>query len=307
LTDSGLPPTLARAIERYEFAVAKDPLFARGWASLAEVYDYAFPYVGRDPDEDRRRAESAARKAVELDPRSASSHAMLALVLFYLKWDFAGAEASYRRALELDPKNAYAVVELADLLRETGRLEHAAAEVRRVRGLLPGLPVLAVKEAEIQLDQGRPDAAVASATAAIRLKHDSRRAHVALGMAREVKGEHEQALRHYQDALAMHKEDRRALPAYGYLLGVMGRRKEAMDIARKLELMNERVRNCAYQVATVYAGLQDSAKALDWLERAHRTRQQHTPFMAIDYRFRDLRGQQRFQAILNKLGLKLAS
>jgi hypothetical protein len=44
VTERGMPPTLDLAIKRYQFAVARDPSFARGWASLAEAYDYASVY-----------------------------------------------------------------------------------------------------------------------------------------------------------------------------------------------------------------------------------------------------------------------
>ena len=81
---------------------------------------------------------------------------MLALVRWLMKWDFKAADKSYRRALELDPRNVYAAVEYADLLRETSRTTEAAELIRRSRALLPALPQLAVKEAEIQLDLGRP-------------------------------------------------------------------------------------------------------------------------------------------------------
>ncbi len=304
LPEHGAPQILERAIERYEFTVTKAPRFAKGWASLAEAYEYAFPYVGRDPALDQKRAEAAALRAVSLDSRLAAGHAMLALVRFYLQWDFAGAEAAYRRALELDPRNVYAVVEYADLLRETGRVELAAAEVRKARALQPALPILAIKEAEIHLDQHQPDAAITAATAAIRLTHDYRAAHVALGMALEVKGELEPALARYRKALEMHGLDRRALPAYGYLLGRMGRTKEAKAVIRQLEDMNSRIRNCAFQVAVVYSGLGEHEQVIDWLERAYRTHQVHLPFAAVDYRFQPLHRDPRFQAILGRLGLK---
>ena len=152
--------------------------------------------------------------------------------------------------------------------------------------LQPGLPSLAVKQAEIQLDRKQPDAAIVTLTEALRLKHDVRRAHVALGAAWEAKGDFERALTCYRQALGMDPQDRRALPALGYLLGVMGRREEAQAIASQLEGMNGRVRNCAFQVAVVYSGCSNRSKAIGWLEQAYRTKQAAVPSMAIEYRFR---------------------
>ena len=307
VSSRGIPRTLDRAIERYELAVARSPQFPGGWASLAEAYEYASAFVGRQAAEDARRAEEAALRAIALDPTLPEGHAMLALVRFYLRWDFAGADVEYRRAIELDPRAAWAIVEYADLLRETDRLEQAAAEIRKARLLQPALPVLAIKEAEILLDQGRTDAAIATAAAAVELKHDSARAHVVLGTALEAKGDVAQALAHYRRALEMNAQDRRALPALGYLLGRIGRGDEARAILRRLEDLNERVRTCAYQVAVVHVGLGEHAQALDWLERAYQGRQMHVPFMVVDHRLEPLRESPRFQAIVRQLGLTVTA
>lgn len=305
--ERGAPPILLRAIERFEFAVAKDPLFAPAWASLAEAYNYSFPYVGRDPAEDARRSEAAARRAIELDGKLAAGHAMLALDLFCLRWNFKDAESAYRRAIALDPRSAYAVVEYADLLRETGRIEEAVNEIRKARALMPAIPVLATKEAEIHLDQNHPDAAIAAATEAIRLNRHHYRAYVPLGAAWEAKGEFEKAIDAYRQALHLNNLDRRALPAYGYLLGVTGRRDEAMSVVRQLEDMNARIRNCAFQIAIVYAGLGEHKRALDWLERAWQTHQELFPFATLEYRLKPLHKYPRFHQLLSHAGLKVVS
>jgi tetratricopeptide (TPR) repeat protein len=228
---------------------------------------------------------------------------MLALVRFYLRWDFTGAEAAYRRAIALDPRAAWAIVEFADLLRETNRLDEAVAEIRRARALQPALPVLATREAELLLAQQRPDEALASATAAIALKRDSPKAWVALGMAHEAQGDAERALEAYRKALSFDARDRRALPALGYLLARTGRRGEAREILRRLEELNERVRVCAYQIAVVHVGLGEPDLAMDWLERALARRQMHLPFMAVEPRFDSLQSDQRFKAVLARVNL----
>jgi tetratricopeptide (TPR) repeat protein len=306
-TEHGAPPTILRAIERLEFAVAKDPNLAGAWATLAEAYDYVFPYVNRDQAEDARRAEAAARRAVTLDSRLAAGHHMLGLILWMMKWDFPAAEQSYRRALELDPDNVYAAVEYADLLRETGRTEQAAALIRKSRAHVPALPQLAAKEAEIYLDLGRPDAAITAANAALQLNRTYFRAHIALGMAEEMKGNTTAALRLYEHVLSVDPSDRRALPAYGYALAKTGQHQRAREIAQRLEHMNANVRNCAFQVAVVYAGLGEEDRALDWLEQAWRTHQVHFPFATVEYRFRDLRDHPRFRKLLARAGLRFVS
>jgi tetratricopeptide (TPR) repeat protein len=302
-TQRGTPVPVVRAIERLEFAVAKDPRFARAWASLAEAYDYAFAYVGRNSTEDARRAEAAARRAIALDSHLGAGHHMLGLVQWTMRWDFRAAETAYRRALELEPNNVWAVAEFADLLRETGRTEEAAELIRKARALLPMIPQLGAKEAEIQLDLGRPEAAIATAGAALELRRNSLKAHVALAGAEEAKGDWGAALARYEHVLAVDPLDRRALPAYGYLLAQTGHPRRAREIAQRLEKINATIRNCAFQTAVVYAGLGENDRAFEWLERAWRTHQVHFPFAAVEHRFSGLRGDARFAGLLSRVGL----
>jgi tetratricopeptide (TPR) repeat protein len=302
-TEWGPPKPLLRAIERLEYAVARSPRFAPAWATTAEAYDYAAGFVTPDPAQASARAEAAARMAIRLDDRLAAGHHMLALQLKSVKWDFGEAEASFRRALALDPMNAYAVVEFADLLWETGRVSEAEAQVRRARSLQPGLAVLAFKDAEIQLALGRPGAAIAAASSALELQRDYLRARVVIGSAYEERGDFESARAEYRRVLDADPNERRALPAYGFLLGRLGEVAAAREVARKLERMNATVRNCAFQVAVVYAGLKEDDLALEWLERAWRTRQAHFPFAAAERRFRRLHRNARFGELLGRVGL----
>lgn len=304
LTEGGPPKTLLRAVERLEFSVARDSSRAQAWAALAEAYDYASGFAGRDLDEDTRRIEAAANRAVALDNRLAAGHHMLGLLYKGIKWEFGKAEAAYRRALALDPANASAAVEYADLLWETGRAEAAAAEIRKARALLPASPALAAKEAELQVHLGRPDAAIVTASEAIQSKRTYLRAHIILGLAHEAKGNDREALACYEHVLRSNPSDRRALPAYGYLLARTGDKRRAREVALRLEQLNLTVRNLSFQLAVVYTGLGEDAVALNWLERAWRTRQAHFPFAAAEYRFRRFHQNERFRELLSRVGLK---
>ena len=87
------------------------------------------------------------------------------------------------------------------------------------------------------------------------------------------------------------------------LLGRTGRTEAAKRIAEKLEHMNANIRNCAYQVAVVYAGISEKERAIEWLERAWRTHQTLFPYLRVDSRFRPLNGHPRFRALIRHAGI----
>lgn len=305
-TDSGMPKPLRLAIERFERAVELDPDFAPGWASLAEAYDYAHAYTGRNRDEDRRRARDAAARAVRLDDSLAYGHAMLAMTRLYLDWDLDGAEAEYRRALQLDPKNPHALMEFVDLLRVRGRERESLDILRKARTLLPAMPNLAAKEAEVLLDLNLLDAAEQCAREAVELQKDNGRALFTLGAVFERRGKLDQALAEYRKALAINAFDRRALPAAGYVLALMNQREAALEVLHKLEHLNDSVRNCAAQIAVVHMGLGDRDAAVSWLTRARNSRQSLFPMIGLEHRFAPLYSDERVKVLLRESGVPTA-
>ncbi len=96
----------AEALEAYEQALAADPNSAFICRQAAELS----LEIGQ-PD----KAERWARKVVELEPKSASSHLLIGRVCWALgRLD--EAEASFETALKLDPKSAETIFSLGSLL-----------------------------------------------------------------------------------------------------------------------------------------------------------------------------------------------
>ena len=85
------PTTIQKSIECFEAAISEDP-------EHAPSHDGLLP-----PRQAMPKAESAARRALELDDTLAEAHAALALVLHHYHWNWKDAEVSYRRAIDLTP------------------------------------------------------------------------------------------------------------------------------------------------------------------------------------------------------------
>ena len=94
------------AIELLEKAVAADPSLARAWSELSSARSYSIFCCGADPAVANAAALSAARRAVEIDPRDAMAHAQLGLGAGELAGDFGPSEAEFETALRLNPGDA---------------------------------------------------------------------------------------------------------------------------------------------------------------------------------------------------------
>lgn len=138
------PGSFREAVKLYEAALARDSTFARAWAGLAELYAIVptFPGVSRlipeyvTREQARRRARTAADRALALDPELASAHAALGQLLRQTEGD-RPAEEAFRRAIELNPSYSTARQWLAFLLATRGRIDEALEQMRTAHLLDP--------------------------------------------------------------------------------------------------------------------------------------------------------------------------
>jgi len=91
------------------------------------------------------RARYAAAHAVDADPELAEAQTSLGIVNFFLDWDWAGAETAFRKAIELDPNYCLAHrtlgIALSHMRRdEEARLAAHASSNRSTRRIMRSPP-----------------------------------------------------------------------------------------------------------------------------------------------------------------------
>jgi len=130
------------AVRLFRASLERDSTWAPAWGGLAEALAASPLYVVQGAESAdsalwaRRlaEAEEAARRALELDPRSASARAALGSV-HRDRWEWADGERELLRALELDPDSEEAHTQYSELLWGMGRLDESLREARRALAL----------------------------------------------------------------------------------------------------------------------------------------------------------------------------
>jgi TolB-like protein len=136
--------TTDKAIEYFQKAIEKDPLYALAYVGLADSYIVSdMGLRERSP-----KIVSAVQKALEIDPSLGEAHAALATSKWSSELDYAGAEREYRRAIELSPNYATAYHWLGEFLVFQGRFDEGLAEYKKALELDP-------MSLAIQTDLGR--------------------------------------------------------------------------------------------------------------------------------------------------------
>ncbi len=101
--DKGGAENRKKALEYFNQAIAVDPDYAPPYAELSNSYRALMSNSILDPKEYLPKAESAARKALDLDESLADAHYALANLKAY-GWEWEDAERYYRASHRVEPK-----------------------------------------------------------------------------------------------------------------------------------------------------------------------------------------------------------
>ncbi len=133
----GMPDDLRKSVPAFEKAVALDPRSAAAHAGLADAVHLLALFGVLPPRDAYPRAEAEARKALEMDPGLADTHATLGTILFRYHFDGPAAEAEFQRALAINPSSAAAHHDYAWLLVAERRFDEALREIHAAQSLEP--------------------------------------------------------------------------------------------------------------------------------------------------------------------------
>ena len=296
--DRFTPDGAAKGIEYYLQAVALDPEFALAWAYLARAYADQAAYAWAPATEAFERARHAAEQSLQLNPDQAEGHAALGLCRLAKDRNWRGAEASFRRALELAPGNALVLRHAAILAACLGRNDESIALLQRAVTLDP-LSVPAQRLlGQRCLYAGRLKEAETALNKTLELNPRGGFTHYWLGMNHLANGRLEQALP------AFKREVNEVFLLLGQLVGeqALGHRDAAAMTLT--QLIDRHADGAEFQIAGACAYLGDADRAFEWLERADAQRDPGIVEVKAEILLRNLYGDPRWRAFLEKLGLE---
>lgn len=286
----------------FEEAIRRDPTFAPAYVGLANEYArLGTIFVGAPPDEARRKAMSAARRALELDPDLAEGHAVLG-DLQQKKWQWAEAEAEYSRALDLNPNDAAAHIGLAGWLLCQGRTGEALAWSRRARELDP-LGVTGVDTGWILFHAHRYDEALRELRSVLAVHPDHTAARWLLGFALIGSGRSVEAIPALEEVASVMRRSPGSLELLATAYARSGRRTEAVRLVDELKRRRQEGYVPAGAFVNPCLALGDYDEAFVWLERAYREESNILQFLKVHPFFDPVRDDPRFADLVRRVGL----
>jgi len=248
-------------------------------------------------------ARVAVSKALEIDSTLTESHTAQGWIKLSCDWDWPGSESEFKRALEISPNDVTTVTWYGAYLKTMGRVEETIALYRRV---LEVDPVNLINNATFGRDLyfgGYDDRASEQLRKTIEMDSSFVEAHLYLGWIYERKGMFREAIVEHQQALSLSGGAPRAVSALAHAHAISGQRKMAEESLVRLKEQEKHHYVAPYDIAVVYAGLQETDQTFKYLEKAYQDRSFFMLWLRIDPRFDGIRGDPRYADILRRMRL----
>jgi len=289
---------LNRSIEYFQQAIAIDPNYAQAYAGLAASYGVlGVSYL--PAREMFPKARAADTKALEIDPTLAYGYVGLGAYKLFYEWDWPGAETALKRAIELDPNDAEAHELYASYLEAVGQLPEAVKEMRKAHELDPlslsanvdlGNAYYYAREFDQAIEQYRRTLEISSESGVY--QH--------LGLAYVQKHRYGEAIAALEKGITVSGGSTAAIARLGYALGMAGKRKEALQQLDRLNHLGKKRYAFPEDVALAYISLGDKDHAFEQLQKAV---DDHSwvIFLKADPAYETLRNDPRFDQLMQRI------
>ena len=294
---------MKKAIEYFQQAIEKDPLYALPYVGIADTFSILGFYGFLPPNEAFPKAMAALRKALEIDNNLGEAHVSLGWIKANFDWDWLAAESEFKLAIKLNPSIAMAYSWYAVFLMLMGRIDEAIVEAKRAQKMDPLELVISGTVGVILYFARQYDEALEQLRNASEMAPNFLFNHLWLGWVYLEKKMYEDAIVSLQKASNIEGRMTLALGYLGMAYALSGQKKEALKILEELnELSRERYIS-PFQKAVIYLGLEMRDQVFECLEQALLDRDSFLLYSEISPMFDNVRPDERFKALMNKIGL----
>jgi eukaryotic-like serine/threonine-protein kinase len=294
-----------KSIDCFEAALARDPDFALPYTGIADSWAMlGFDYFGGVPAaEGMPRAQSAARRALELDETLAEAHSPLGVTSMLYDRDWTEAERRFCRALELKPDYVPALLWYSLFLSVMSRHDESLALIRRAAEIEPLAMIVHQGVARSLHYAGRDEEAVEHCLRLLEMDPGFVTAYETIARPLCVLGRVAEAEAYAREGVARSGRWSLLLGALGHVCGLVGKTAEARAILAELDELS-RIRFVPrYHFAVVYYGLRDRENTLGELARSMAERSGVILWTAVDPHLSWLWSDPGYQEITRPLAL----
>jgi TolB-like protein len=288
---------LGKALAYTDTAIKLDEKYAPAWALRSLVQSIMAEVALTDTAEGFRKARDDAERAIALDPSLVSAYMALARTQIFYDWDWDAADASLTKAAALEPGSVEIFQIRSHLFLILGNLDQAIKLYEQAVALDPLRANSYLNLGQLLYLAGRYDEAQSALRKALDLNPQAAYVHVILGQILIAERKPQQALTEIEKEPSVWGK----LTGEALVYHALGREQDS-DAALD-GLIARHGTYTAYQIAQVYAYRGESDKSFEWLERAYKQRDAGLPSFNTEPLFKNLRHDQRYSELLQRMRL----
>lgn len=298
---SGIPDMFESALASFHRAIELDPDCAEGYAGLAQCLATLSLGGHVSRDEAAGPLDSAARRAIELDDSLPDPHVAVGVGHLVFSRDWSGAERAFRRAVALDPLSATARARLAFFLANMGWFAEATDQAARAAELEPLDPLTSFVHGFVLYRARRYAASAAELHALIELHPRHALAHMFIAENELALGRSDAAIARANIASALLPDDPLIIGISACILGFSGDRSTAAALLDRLRNLNAKRYVNPHFLACAHAGLGELDEAFAHWQTLVTEGEPGAFLLRTDPLFDPLRTDPRFTALLDHL------
>ena len=296
--------SLPLAAEFFTKAIEIDPDWAPPYAGLAEVGQYQKQMAFADQAAVLPEIYKNLYRALELDPNSANSHYIKAVIAVWSEYEWAKGEAEFLKTLELNPNDALCRVFYSHLLMILGRTEEALYQGEQAFKLDPLRPFVLGLYTAVLNWAGKYESAISIAQEALIHDPDHFFATRALAGAYFHLGKYDEWFEYWKRHFWGDDSELNVIDSLynnqGYeaaLLAIISVNEEANEKGNQIHLHGQAKR---------YLRVNNFERALDYLEKMYNTRDPNMPYITTNgLHHPKLKQHPRYKDLVTKLKLPL--
>ncbi len=290
-----------KAIGLLQSALAKDPGYGSAYIGIARAHISLVHLTAEAPEEGQKNAKAALEKAIDLDPHNAEAHGQIAQLIYVWDWNWPLAEQQFQSAIR-DGAQSTTRSYYGWALATRGRFEEAHQQFRIAQDLDPlgmGPRTNEVMAYLLERNYGKAEQMLRGI---LERRPNALDAHLLLGLIGAMGHDCQSAGDNFGwSARAMHG------PVTTFGLALISACRHEPATAQKY--LQEAASGAGtgfvspYQLAIGYAYLGDRERAFSFLEKSAAAKEGQILYIKYDPAFDQIRSDQRFTALENKLGL----
>jgi eukaryotic-like serine/threonine-protein kinase len=297
------PDDQQKAIEYYNKAIEIDPLFAKAYAGLADVYNNLSMSGINTPLENIPKAQKLVSKALELDPNLSEAYMIIADIKNAYERDNKEAEELYKKSIQLNPGSATAHSYFGVFLMSLTRYDEALVEVKKSLKLDPLSFALNMNGSYLSLIAKDEELKKQTIQKLLVLNPDSSSVRLFLATDYFYQEKYDDVLRILSGNTDQGLEDG-VSTFLACTYARLGNREKAREILNNLLLQRKNRYIDPFRIATIYAVLEDKDKAFEWLNKSTNEFSPRISYIQCFPEFEPIRNDRRYIELLKKLGLK---